>query len=158
MLFLTQGINTKYDDYRDPRTWSILLASKFVEMDEILGVNAFSEDILRDPSQVDMVKSRGLILFVWMDEKDSDRETVQYLKQLGVDGIVYDRIDMQKDKGKESIFFTDHKMQMEEAAAAAAAREGDAASTCSCSSSKSGGSSPAQVLKKTSQKVYEGIT
>ena len=109
VLFLTQGINTKYDDYRDPRTWSIPLAAKFVEMAEILGINAFSEDVLREPSQVDMVKSRNLILFVWMDEKDSEREKVDYLKGLGVDGIVYDRIDMQKEAGKESIFSMDHR-------------------------------------------------
>ena len=42
---------------------------KFVEMAEIFGINAFSEDILRDSSQVAMVKNRGQILFVWMDEK-----------------------------------------------------------------------------------------
>jgi glycerophosphoryl diester phosphodiesterase len=91
VLFLTQGQQTKYDDYRDPRTWSIMLASKFVEMAEILGVNAFSEDVLRDITQVDLVKGRGQILFVWMDEKDSEKGTVQYLKERGVDGIVYDR-------------------------------------------------------------------
>ena len=96
--------------------------------------------MLREPSQVDMVKSRNLILFVWMDEKDSDRETVQYLKDLGVDGIVYDRVDMQKE-GKESIFSIDHRMQMEEENKD---ETGGASSTCSCSS-KSGGSSPQQV-------------
>ena len=69
VLFLTQGVNTKYEDYRDPRTWSIPMAAKFVEMAEIFGINAFSEDILRDSSQVAMVKNRGQILFVWMDEK-----------------------------------------------------------------------------------------
>ena len=45
------------------------MAAKFVEMAEIFGINAFSEDILRDSSQVAMVKNRGQILFVWMDEK-----------------------------------------------------------------------------------------
>ena len=69
VLFLTQGVNTKYEDYRDPRTWSIPMAAKFVDMAEIFGINAFSEDILRDSSQVAMVKNRGQILFVWMDEK-----------------------------------------------------------------------------------------
>lgn len=90
MLFLTQGVNSKYDDYRDPRTWSIPNAVKFVEMTEILGINAFIDDILRDTSQVQLVKGRNQVIFVWMDEY-SDKETVQYLKDLGLDGIVYDR-------------------------------------------------------------------
>ncbi len=52
MLFLTQGINTKYDDYRDPRTRSIAHAVRFVRMVEVLGVNAMAEDLLRDTTQV----------------------------------------------------------------------------------------------------------
>lgn len=45
---------------------------------------------MRDTSQVKLVKDRGQVLFCWTDDK-SDVETVNYLKKLGVDGIVYDR-------------------------------------------------------------------
>ena len=32
VLLLTQGINSKYDDYVDPRTWTIKNGSNFVGM------------------------------------------------------------------------------------------------------------------------------
>ena len=57
---------------------------------EILGVNVMAEDIQRDPSQVQMVKEKGQVIFVWTDDQ-SDSGTVKYLKELGVDGIIYDR-------------------------------------------------------------------
>ena len=70
--------------------------------------------------------------------QDSEKETVQYLKELGVDGIVYDRIDMNKES-KESIFSLDHRLQMEEG-------DNDESeerlSNCSCSTQSSGSESP----------------
>ena len=70
--------------------------------------------------------------------QDSEKETVQYLKELGVDGIVYDRIDMNKES-KESIFSLDHRLQMEEG-------DNDESeerlSNCSCSTKSSGSESP----------------
>ncbi len=90
MLLLTQGINNKYENYLDPRTWTIENGSNFVAMVEILGVNAMAQDIQRDPCQVQMVRERGQVLFVWTDDQ-SDSGTVKYLKELGVDGIIYDR-------------------------------------------------------------------
>lgn len=142
VLFLTQGVNTKYEDYRDPRTWTIPMAAKFVEMAEIFGINAFSEDILRDSAQVAMVKNRGQILFVWMDEKDSEKQTVQYLKELGVDGIVYDRIDMNKES-KESIFSLDHRLSQTEGEN----DEEERLSTCSCSTKSPGSESPKSAIE-----------
>ena len=38
VLLLTQGINSKYDDLFDPRTWTIENGSHFVAMAEILGM------------------------------------------------------------------------------------------------------------------------
>ena len=69
--------------------------------------------------------------------QDSEKETVQYLKELGVDGIVYDRIDMNKES-KESIFSLDHRLQMEEGGDNDESEE--RLSTCSCSTNKSSGS------------------
>jgi hypothetical protein len=57
-MLLTQGINTKYKDYQDPRTWTIPLAACFVKMAGLLGISAMAEDIMRDPSQVQLVKSQ----------------------------------------------------------------------------------------------------
>jgi glycerophosphocholine phosphodiesterase GPCPD1 len=90
VLLLTQGVNSKYDNYMDPRTWTIANGSNYASMSDILGLNAMAEDIQRDTSQVQMVKERGQVIFVWTDDQN-DSSTVQYLKELGVDGIVYDR-------------------------------------------------------------------
>ena len=49
-----------------------------------------AEDIQRDPSQVELVKNRGQILFCWTDDQNNP-EIVKYLKNLGVDGIICDR-------------------------------------------------------------------
>ena len=46
------------------------------------------------------------MIFVWTDEQN-DKETVKHLKQLGVNGVIYDRMDQNNDKPvKESIFFS----------------------------------------------------
>ena len=109
MLFLTQGKNTKYVDYRDPRTWSIAAASHFVDMAEILGINAIAEDILRDPKQLDLTKERRQVVFCWTDDKN-DKGTVDYLKKLGLQGIVYDRMDINNSKEvKESVFLVEQR-------------------------------------------------
>ena len=89
-LLLTQGINSKYDDYYDPRTWTIKNGSNFVAMSEILGVAAMADDIQRDPSQVQLVKERGQVIFVWTDDQN-DPATFKYLKELGINGLIYDR-------------------------------------------------------------------
>ena len=59
-------------------------------MAEILGVSAMADGIQRDPSQVQMVKEKGQVIFVWTDDRN-DPETIKYLKELGVNGLIYDR-------------------------------------------------------------------
>ena len=59
-------------------------------MSEILGVAAMADDIQRDPSQVQLVKERGQVIFVWTDDQN-DPATFKYLKELGINGLIYDR-------------------------------------------------------------------
>ena len=84
-----------------------------------------AEALLKDPEQLSLVRernqviicvARGLncqpnihiqVLFVWTDEQN-DRATVQHLKKLGVDGVIYDRMDQNNEKPvKESVFLTE---------------------------------------------------
>merc|ERR1712156_1151140 len=127
VLLLTQGINSKYDDLFGPRTWTIENGSHFVAMAEILGVNAMAEDIQRDPSQVQMVKERGQVIFVWTDDQ-SDSGTVKYLKELGVDGIIYDRMDVNNSKDAKDSVIICTKEEEEVEKMARSPRSG-----CSCS-------------------------
>merc|ERR1719266_2166545 len=107
VLLLTQGVNTKYDQYLDQRTHNINNGSHFAATADILGLSAMAEDIQRDPSQVELVKDRGQVLFCWTDDQNNP-EIVRYLKKLGVDGIIYDRIDENSAKEtKQSIFLVD---------------------------------------------------
>ena len=65
------------------------------EMTGLLGLSAMAEALTRDPTQMKMVKERGQVIFCWTDE-DNTKETVLSLKNLGVDGVIYDRMDQNR--------------------------------------------------------------
>ncbi|KRT79340.1 hypothetical protein AMK59_6947 [Oryctes borbonicus] len=106
-MFLTQGETVKYPQYDDPRCWTTTAAIEFVNMIEILGICAHTEDILRDPSLVHKGLEAGLVTFCWGDDI-ADPDTIQYLKELGLHGIIYDKIyQYMASKDKESIYLLD---------------------------------------------------
>merc|ERR1712173_388356 len=115
-------------------------------MAEILGVNAMAEDIQRDPSQVQMVKERGQVMFVWTDDQ-SDSGTVKYLKELGVDGIIYDRMDVNNSKDAKDKVIMCTKEEEEVEKMARSPRSG-----CSCS-----GTPPLSPLTETHTKENEEV-
>ncbi|XP_076654231.1 glycerophosphocholine phosphodiesterase GPCPD1 isoform X3 [Halictus rubicundus] len=107
VVFLTQGITSKYPTYHDPRCQTIPMAVRHALAADILGINVHTEDILRDPSQVKFVKDAGLIIFCWGDD-NNDKATIQHLKKLGLHAVIYDKIDEYNAKEvKESIFLVD---------------------------------------------------
>lgn len=56
------------------------------------GVNFNSEDLLVDPRPVRRASELGLVSFVWGEDLDK-KEHINYFKRdVGVDGIIYDRI------------------------------------------------------------------
>merc|ERR1719186_7843 len=128
VLLLTQGKSGKYEDYKDPRTWNISNAVCFVEMAEMLGISVIAQDVMKEPEQVNLVKERDQVIFCWTDDKN-DKETVKYLKDIGINGIIYDRMDQNNEKDiKESIFIK--------------GSNGKALSDSGLSGFSSGGSSP----------------
>ncbi|KAL7304085.1 hypothetical protein TKK_0003546 [Trichogramma kaykai] len=107
VVFLTQGETAKYPTYHDPRCQSIPMAMRHALASDILGINVHTEDVLRDPSLVKMVKDQGLIIFCWGDD-NNDKDTIQHLKKLGMHAVIYDKIDEYNAKEvKESIFLVD---------------------------------------------------
>ncbi|XP_011162338.1 glycerophosphocholine phosphodiesterase GPCPD1 [Solenopsis invicta] len=119
VVFLTQGITTKYPTYHDPRCQTVPMAMKHALAADILGINVHTEDLLRDPSQVKLVKDAGLIIFCWGDD-NNDKETIQYLKKLGLHAVIYDKIDEYNAKEvKESIFLVDARESQKELIAVA---------------------------------------
>ncbi|KAK7807745.1 hypothetical protein U0070_026153 [Myodes glareolus] len=55
------------------------------------GINAHTEDLLRNPSYVQEAKAKGLVIFCWGDDTN-DPENRRKLKEFGVNGLIYDRI------------------------------------------------------------------
>jgi len=92
VVFLTQGVTSKYPMYHDPRCHTIMSAVRFARCLGMLGINVHTEDILRDPGQVALVKENGLVMFCWGDD-NNDPENISYLKKLGLNAIIYDKID-----------------------------------------------------------------
>ncbi|VVC38349.1 Carbohydrate-binding-like fold,Spaetzle,PLC-like phosphodiesterase, TIM beta/alpha-barrel [Cinara cedri] len=92
VLFLTQGVTVRYPPYADPRCHTIQTAVYHSSCHDLLGVNVHSEDLLRDQTQINMVKEAGLKLFCWGDENNC-KEVVYKLKLLGVNAVIYDRLE-----------------------------------------------------------------
>ncbi|KAH9388149.1 Glycerophosphocholine phosphodiesterase gpcpd1 [Tyrophagus putrescentiae] len=97
VLFLTQGLTKKWMQYENPLNHSIEMATYLALSTGLYGIAAHTEDILRDRNLIRFVKSKGLILFVWGDDLN-DREVIAGLKKEGVDGAIYDKIDLYVSK------------------------------------------------------------
>ncbi|XP_025192312.1 glycerophosphocholine phosphodiesterase GPCPD1-like isoform X1 [Melanaphis sacchari] len=92
ILFLTQGVTVRYPTYADPRCHSIQNAVYHATCHDLLGVNVHSEDLLRDPLQINIVKQAGLALFCWGDDNNC-KDVVNKFKKLGVNAVIYDKLD-----------------------------------------------------------------
>ncbi|XP_023930021.1 glycerophosphocholine phosphodiesterase GPCPD1 [Lingula anatina] len=135
VLFLTMGETDLWEPYDDKRTLSIPQASEFALCEEFLGVNVHSEDLLKTPNLVNQVKEAGLVLFCW-GEDNNNSSNIAYLKELGVNGLIYDRISDYKPT-KENVF------KMEKEAKLKLLKEMGAIRTShTLSGSESGSSSP----------------
>ncbi|XP_070501994.1 glycerophosphocholine phosphodiesterase GPCPD1-like [Chironomus tepperi] len=96
-MFLTLGKTTRYKQYRFPLCNTIQNAVKFSVANELLGIVAHSEDLLRDISQVNLVKDHGLAIFCWGDDNNC-KDNIKFLKDKGLHAIIYDKVDVLIDK------------------------------------------------------------
>lgn len=96
VMFLTLGQTARYPQYHDPRCNKIENAVKFASANELLGIVAHTEDLLRDISQVNLAKDMGLVIFCWGDD-NNNKDTIKYLKEAGLHAIIYDKVDVLKD-------------------------------------------------------------
>lgn len=108
ILFLTQGETTKWPPYLDTRTSTTSMATYFARSAGILGINVHTEEILRDHTLVKMVKESNMVMFCWGDD-NNDPNVIELLRTLGLDGIIYDRINERLDK--ENVFVMEKKTQ-----------------------------------------------
>ncbi|XP_054742278.1 glycerophosphocholine phosphodiesterase GPCPD1 [Anastrepha obliqua] len=104
VMFLTIGESTKYQKYFDPRGNTIEMAVYNSLSMELLGIVAHTEDLLRDPTQINLAKSHGLVVFCWGDDNNC-KDTIKFLKDLGSHAIIYDKMDVLTSKEvKQSVF------------------------------------------------------
>ncbi|PNJ24320.1 GPCPD1 isoform 4, partial [Pongo abelii] len=91
ILFLTQGKSEIYPELMDLRSRTTPIAMSFAQFENLLGINVHTEDLLRNPSYIQEAKAKGLVIFCWGDDTN-DPENRRKLKELGVNGLIYDRI------------------------------------------------------------------
>uniref|UniRef100_K1R2E2 Putative glycerophosphodiester phosphodiesterase 5 n=1 Tax=Magallana gigas TaxID=29159 RepID=K1R2E2_MAGGI len=102
-LLLTNGEDVeKYVPYMDLRTRSIDMAIYFATFSNLLGIDVLTSTLFRNMNKIEKVKEAKLVLFCW-GEDNNDSNAINTLKQKGVDGIIYDRIDFFKS-GDKSVF------------------------------------------------------
>lgn len=54
--------------------------------------------------QINLAKEQGLVIFCWGDDNNC-KDTIKYLKDLGIHGVIYDKMDVLSSKGTRVSFF-----------------------------------------------------
>lgn len=91
ILMLTQGKCVTYPELMDLRCRTTSIAISFAQFENLLGVNAHAEELLKYPAFIEEAKAKGLVVFCWGDDMN-DPEVRKKLREYGVQGLVYDRI------------------------------------------------------------------
>uniref|UniRef100_A0A3B4CPK0 Glycerophosphocholine phosphodiesterase 1 n=1 Tax=Pygocentrus nattereri TaxID=42514 RepID=A0A3B4CPK0_PYGNA len=91
VLFLTQGVSDIYPQLMDIRCQTTQIAMSFAQSEDILGISAHAEDLLRNMDSITVAQSKGLVVFCWGDD-NNDHENRRRLREQGINGLIYDRI------------------------------------------------------------------
>uniref|UniRef100_A0A673BDW4 GP-PDE domain-containing protein n=1 Tax=Sphaeramia orbicularis TaxID=375764 RepID=A0A673BDW4_9TELE len=89
ILFLTQGISEKYPELMDIRCQTTKIAVSFAQSENILGISAHTEELLKHLNYIGEAQSKGLVVFSWGDD-NNDHENRRKLREQGIDGLIYD--------------------------------------------------------------------
>uniref|UniRef100_A0A668A7M3 Glycerophosphocholine phosphodiesterase 1 n=1 Tax=Myripristis murdjan TaxID=586833 RepID=A0A668A7M3_9TELE len=90
ILFLTQGISDIYPELMDIRCQTTQIAMSFAQSENILGISAHTEELLKNLNYIREAQSKGLVVFSWGDD-NNDHENRRKLREQGIDGLIYDR-------------------------------------------------------------------
>uniref|UniRef100_A0AAR2M659 GP-PDE domain-containing protein n=1 Tax=Pygocentrus nattereri TaxID=42514 RepID=A0AAR2M659_PYGNA len=90
VLFLTQGVSDIYPQLMDIRCQTTQIAMSFAQSEDILGISAHAEDLLRNMDSITVAQSKGLVVFCWGDD-NNDHENRRRLREQGINGLIYDR-------------------------------------------------------------------
>lgn len=92
VLFLTTGDSQRFTD---PRTKTVKNGIHFAQAFNLAGINPRSDHI--NQSLVRYAKERGLLVYSWGNEINS-AQAIRELKRIGLNGVIYDKIDLIKPK------------------------------------------------------------
>uniref|UniRef100_A0A3B3YXM3 GP-PDE domain-containing protein n=1 Tax=Poecilia mexicana TaxID=48701 RepID=A0A3B3YXM3_9TELE len=126
ILFLTQGISEKYPELMDMRCQTTQIAISFAQSENILGISAHTEELLKHLNYIGEAQSKGLVVFSWGDD-NNEHENRRKLREQGIDGLIYDSIcDAQGEQ--PNIFQVEEQHSLQEVIT----EETLKSSTCSC--------------------------
>ncbi|XP_072296231.1 glycerophosphocholine phosphodiesterase GPCPD1 [Eucyclogobius newberryi] len=91
ILFLSQGICERYPELMDARCQTTQIAISFAQSENILGISAHTEELLKHLNYIEEAQSKGLVVFSW-GEDNNDHENRRKLREKGIDGVIYDRV------------------------------------------------------------------
>ncbi|TRY88498.1 hypothetical protein DNTS_005172 [Danionella cerebrum] len=91
ILFLTQGVTELYPELMDIRCQSTKIAMSFAQSENILGISAHTDELLKHMEFIREAHSKGLVVFCWGDY-NNDHENRRMLREHDIDGLIYDRI------------------------------------------------------------------
>uniref|UniRef100_A0A8C4ZGQ1 Glycerophosphocholine phosphodiesterase 1 n=1 Tax=Gadus morhua TaxID=8049 RepID=A0A8C4ZGQ1_GADMO len=90
ILFLTQGISDIYPALMDIRCQSTQVAMSFAQSENILGISAHAEELLKSPGFIQEAQTKGLVVFCW-GEDNNNHDNRNILREQGINGLIYDR-------------------------------------------------------------------
>lgn len=126
ILFLTQGISERYPELMDIRCQTTQIAISFAQSENILGISAHTEELLKNLSYIEDAQSKGLVVFSW-GEDNNEHEIRRKLREQGIDGLIYDSIC--EDQGEQSNIF---KIEEQHSLQEVITEETMKSCTCSC--------------------------
>ncbi|XP_067427614.1 glycerophosphocholine phosphodiesterase GPCPD1 isoform X1 [Thunnus thynnus] len=126
ILFLTQGISDRYPELMDIRCQTTQIAMSFAQSENILGISAHTEELLKHLSYIGEAQAKGLVVFSWGDD-NNDHQTRRKLREQGIDGLIYDRIC--EDQGEQPNIF---QIEEQHCLREVITEETLKSSTCSC--------------------------
>ncbi|CAO4364288.1 unnamed protein product [Caenorhabditis nigoni] len=109
VLFLCVGETQRYTPFQDQRTSTSMTAVNFAVGADLLGVNFNSEDLLKDPMPVKKANEFGMVTFVWGEDLDKKENINYFKKELGVDGVIYDRIG--EEERRRNVFIVEREQK-----------------------------------------------
>ncbi|XP_017311667.1 glycerophosphocholine phosphodiesterase GPCPD1 isoform X1 [Ictalurus punctatus] len=112
ILFLTQGVSMVYPQLMDIRCQTTQIAMSFAQSENILGISAHTEDLLRNMDCITEAQSKGLVVFCWGDD-NNEHENRKLLREKGIDGLIYDRI-CEAQIEQPNIFKVEEKVSIKE--------------------------------------------